>query len=68
MPNESDQNRPDEKAFDCVEMKRAGADEVRRRLEGKPREERLAYWKARTEELKRAQRDEHRRGDGRETA
>lgn len=40
------------KAFDCVEMKRAGALKVWRRLRGKTLKQRLAYWEGRTADLK----------------
>ena len=43
------------KTFDCVEMKRRGSEMVRKRLEGKTREEQLQYWRKGTEELRRLQ-------------
>ena len=43
------------KAFDCVEMKRQGAELVRKQLEGKSFEEQLEYWRRGTEELKKLQ-------------
>jgi len=39
------------KTFDCVQMKREGAAEIMRRLEGMTRAQRRAYWNRRTEEL-----------------
>ena len=39
------------KAFDCVEMKRRGAQRVQAKLEGMSREQQLEYWRQRTEEL-----------------
>lgn len=42
---------PVEKEFDCVEMKRRGADAVRRELEGRSPQERLGYWQRKTAEL-----------------
>jgi len=39
------------KTFDCVQMKREGAAEIMRRIEGMTRAERRAYWNRRTEEL-----------------
>jgi hypothetical protein len=42
---------PKTKTFDCVEMKRRGAEEVRRRLEGLTREEELAHWARGTKEF-----------------
>ncbi len=43
------------KTFDCVQMKRRGAELVRKRLEGKSFEEQLEYWRKGTEELKKLQ-------------
>ena len=40
------------KTFDCVEMKRAGALKVWRRLRGKTLKQKLAYWESRTADLK----------------
>ena len=34
------------KTFDCVEMKRRGAERVMHKLEGMSREEQLAFWHA----------------------
>ena len=42
-----------EQTFDCVEMKRRGAEAVQQELEGLTPEERLAYWQRRTEALRR---------------
>ena len=39
------------KTFDCIRMKREGAAEIMRRLEGMTRAQRRAYWDRRTEEL-----------------
>ena len=39
------------KTFDCVEMKRKGAEEVLRTTAGMTVEEELAYWRRGTEEL-----------------
>ena len=39
------------KHFDCVEMKRRGAERVQRETEGLGTAEKLAYWKAGTLEL-----------------
>jgi hypothetical protein len=39
------------KNFDCVEMKRRGAELVQKRLEGMSRQERLAYWENQTRML-----------------
>ena len=43
------------KTFDCVEMKRRGAELVRRQLEGKSLEQQVEYWRKGTEELKKLQ-------------
>ena len=43
------------KKFDCVEMKRKGAERVMERTKGMTREEELAYWKKGTEELRKLQ-------------
>jgi len=43
-------------SFDCVEMKRRGAMEVRKKLAGKTVEEQIEYWRKRTEELRARQR------------
>jgi hypothetical protein len=40
-----------EKEFDCVEMMHRGQEAVRKRLEGKTREEQLEYWRVRMDEL-----------------
>ena len=39
------------KTFDCVEMKRRGAEKVRRATQGMTREEELAFWVRGTAEL-----------------
>ena len=43
------------KAFDCVQMKRRGAELVRKQLEGKSFEQQLEYWQKGTEDLKKLQ-------------
>ena len=43
------------KTFDCVRMKRQGAERVMKRLEGKTILEQLEYWRKGTEELKNRQ-------------
>ncbi len=43
------------KTFDCVEMKRRGAEEVQRTLAGMTPEEELAFWQNGTEELRQKQ-------------
>ncbi|MFM9958443.1 MAG: hypothetical protein ACKVZJ_10225 [Phycisphaerales bacterium] len=45
-----------QKDFDCVEMKRKGQETLRRRLAGMTREQQLAYWTRRNEELRESQR------------
>jgi hypothetical protein len=47
----------DEKRFDCMAMKRRAAKAIHQRLEGKSPDERLEYWKQRTEALQERQRD-----------
>lgn len=39
------------KKFDCVEMKRQGAEKVQRAIHGMTREEELAFWARGTAEL-----------------
>jgi hypothetical protein len=43
------------KTFDCVEMKRRGAELVQKQLEGKSLAEKLEYWQKGTDELKKLQ-------------
>ncbi|HUT45028.1 MAG TPA: hypothetical protein VMX36_02035 [Sedimentisphaerales bacterium] len=43
------------KTFDCVSMKRQGAERVMKQLEGKSLQEQLEYWKKGTEDLKKLQ-------------
>jgi len=43
------------KTFDCVEMKRRGAELVQKQLEGKSLDQKLEYWKKGTDELKKLQ-------------
>ena len=43
------------KTFDCVRMKREGAERVLRQLAGKTVQEQLEYWRQGTEELKKHQ-------------
>lgn len=45
------------KTFDCVEMKRRGAERVRERLSGMTTEEQLAYWDKRYEQLVQRQKE-----------
>jgi hypothetical protein len=44
------------KTFDCVQMKRHGAELVRKQLEGKTIEQQPKYWQKGTSELKKLQR------------
>ena len=44
------------KTFDCVQMKRDGAAEVMRRLDGMSPAQELEYWRRRTEEILERQR------------
>ena len=43
------------KTFDCVEMKRRGAELVRQRLAGMTPQQQIAYWQRRSEEFLREQ-------------
>ncbi len=43
------------KTFDCVEMKRQGAEKVQQELAGMTLEEETAFWQSGTEELKQRQ-------------
>lgn len=43
------------KTFDCVQMKRRGAEWVRKMLEGKSLEQQLEYWSKGTKDLKKLQ-------------
>ena len=43
------------KIFDCVEMKRRGAELVQKQLEGKSLAQKLEYWQKGTDELKELQ-------------
>jgi hypothetical protein len=43
------------KTFDCVQMKRWGAELVRKQPEGKSFQQQLEYWQKGTDELKRLQ-------------
>ena len=40
------------KQFDCIEMKRKGAEAVRAKIAGMTREQELAFWRERTEKLR----------------
>ena len=44
------------KRFDCVEMMHRGAERVREQVEGMTLEEEVAYWRRRTEELRKLKR------------
>ena len=43
------------KTFDCLEMKRQGAEKVQQELAGMTLEEEIAFWRNGTEELKQRQ-------------
>ena len=45
------------KTFDCVEMKRQGAERVQKKLKGMTPEERLAYWNKKYEQLAQRQKE-----------
>jgi hypothetical protein len=40
------------KKFDCVEMKRLGAEKVQERIAGMTREEEIRFWKERSQHLR----------------
>jgi hypothetical protein len=40
------------KTFDCVEMKRRGAEMIQERIKGKSIEQQLQYWQKGTKELR----------------
>lgn len=46
------------KKFDCVEMKRRGAENVRAQIAGMTLEQELEFWRGQTEELRRRQTDQ----------
>jgi hypothetical protein len=43
------------KTFDCVQMKRKGAEMVRQQLRGRTFEQQIKFWQKRTDELKKLQ-------------
>lgn len=43
------------KEFDCVEMKRRGAEKLQKKLAGLTVEDELKFWKKRTNELRKEQ-------------
>jgi hypothetical protein len=43
------------KTFDCVEMKRRGAEALRQRLAGMTLEQEIEFWRQRSEEFEREQ-------------
>ena len=43
------------KTFDCAQMKRQGAELVRKQLEGKSFEQQFEYWQKGTKELRKLQ-------------
>ncbi len=45
------------KSFDCIEMKRRGALKVHERLASMSIEEQVAYWRRRSDELRRSEAD-----------
>ena len=46
----------EKKAFDCVGMKHKAAERIRKDLDGKSKEERLAYWREESEKQRKIQR------------
>jgi hypothetical protein len=49
------------KKFDCVDMMHRGAELVRQRVEGMTIEQEAEYWRQRTKELRKLQRDQRRK-------
>jgi len=45
------------KKFDCVDMKRRGAERVRQQLEGKSFDEEMKYWAEKTKKLRKLQKE-----------
>ncbi len=45
------------KTFDCVEMKRRGAEQVRQQIAGMSHLQELEFWRNQTEEIRRRQQD-----------
>jgi hypothetical protein len=45
------------KTFDCVEMKRRGAEQVRQQIAGMSPLQELEFWRNQTEEIRRRQQD-----------
>ncbi len=52
------------KTFDCGEMKRQGSKRVYDAIKGMSREEEIAYWRKRTEEMRREVADKRQPEDG----
>lgn len=50
------------KTFDCVRMKREGAERVLKQLEGKSLQEQLEYWQKGTEDLRKHQQELRQKG------
>lgn len=47
------------KTFDCVEMKRRGAERIAKLLDGKTLEEQLKFWQRGTKELRKLQKQKN---------
>ena len=43
------------KKFDCVEMMHRGAEEVRKKIRGMTKKEEIAFWRERSQKLRRRQ-------------
>ncbi len=43
------------KTFDCIDMKRRGAEQVHERLKDMTVQQRMAYWREQTEQLRQRQ-------------
>ena len=52
----------EKKPFDCVQMKHKAAERIRKELEGKTKEERLAYWREEAERQRKMQEETIPRG------
>ena len=48
------------KTFDCVEMKRKGADRIYRMLKGKSLEAQATHWRERSQEMRQWLKEKHR--------
>ena len=49
------------KTFDCVEMKRRGAERVQQQIAGMTQQQEMDFWRERTEETRRCQQEVRRK-------